>query len=74
MRTFKEKLKKKDFKRSDTLPEEASVCAGCCGGVSGSRTDWQTCSAGQKEETPKEEGFNFGSVLLFNILTIKICV
>ena len=41
----------------NTLPEEASICAGCCSGVSGSWTDWETSSAGQEEvfKDPEEE-------------------
>ena len=62
----------KDFKISDTLPEEASECAGCCGSVSGSKTGWPNVFYWTRKKPPKEEGFIVGVYFSFNILNIFI--
>ena len=54
-----------------TLPEEASICAGCCRGVSGSGTDWETSSAGQEEEfkdPADERGYLFDQGYVKNMV------
>ena len=55
---------------NNTLPEEASECAGCFGGISGSNTDWETSSAGQRKETLKRKVLIVGVYFLFNISNI----